>query len=174
MACLPVVLPNTFERASPSLTVDIEIVWGAGEGKTELGAFDAALAAAGIHNYNHVELSSVIPPDATVTETGTHDEAWPVGTLLASVLAANRSTVAGETIAAGLGWAKADAGGVFFEATGGSTENVQSLLHRGIESAKEHRPSWEWEAGIESRVVDHQVESAGAVVVAALYRPIPD
>lgn len=159
--------------APRSSAVDIEVVWGTGEGKTELAAFDAALAAGGIHNYNHVELSSVIPPEATVVERGTHERSWPVGTIVASVMAANRSTVSGETIAAGLGWARADEGGIFFEATAESVENVDSLIRRGIDSARSRRPEWTWGSGVETRVVEHRVETTGAAVVAALYRPIP-
>lgn len=152
--------------------MEIEIVWGTGEGGTALGAFDAALADAGIHNYNHVQLSSVIPADATLTETGTHDRRWPVGTIVASVLAATESTVPGETIAAGLGWCEADEGGVFFEATGESVENVNVLVRRGIASAKDHRPTWTWEDDVGSRVAAHTVETNGAAVVAAIYRPL--
>lgn len=40
----------------------IDVVWGHGEGKTSLSAFDRTLLEAGIHNLNLIPLSSVIPP----------------------------------------------------------------------------------------------------------------
>ena len=153
--------------------MEIEIVWGSDEGTTPLGAFDAALADAGVHNYNHVRLSSVIPPDAAIVETGTHDGQWDVGTIVASVLASNESSTPGETIAAGLGWRRAEEGGIFFEGSGDSTDVVDSRVRRGIDSGTTHRPDWHWQDDIRTRVVDHTVERHGAVVVVALYRPLP-
>lgn len=152
--------------------MEIEIVWGTGEGSTALSAFDRALSEGGIHNYNLVTLSSVIPEDATVIERGTHEQAWDVGEFVAAVLAQNESPVEGETIAAGLGWATAEEGGVFFEATGESATNVETMVTRGVETAKETRESWSWHDGIETTVAEHTVEHTGAVIVAAIYRPV--
>ena len=152
--------------------MEIEIVWGAGEGPTGLSAFDAALAAAGIHNYNLVPLSSIIPPDATLAETGMHEPSWPVGSLIGTVMASNRSSTPGDTISAGLGWTLADRGGVFFEEHGESVEHVEHQIKRGLNAAREHRPAWAWESNIETRAIEHRVEANGAVVVAALYRAI--
>lgn len=152
--------------------MEIEIVWGAGEGTTDLGAFDAALAHAGIHNYNLVRLSSVIPETATVVETGTHDGRWAVGELVGAVVADHNSTTPGETVAAGLGWARASRGGVFFEATAATGEEVERLVRAGVESGMQTRPTWDWEGGIETRVVEHTVEAGGAAVVAAVYGPV--
>lgn len=154
------------------MSVEIEIVWGAGDGQTALGAFDAALSAAGIENYNHVRLSSVIPADARIIEQGTHDQRWDVGSIVASVLSSRRSTVSGETIAAGLGWAIAEEGGIFFEETGASTDTVDSLIKRGIESGKIHRSDWNWQDDVATRICEHTVDDNGAVVVAALFRPL--
>ncbi len=50
----------------------IDIVWGGSEGKTLLSAFDRALLNAGIHNFNLIPLSSVIPPQSVIHETGTY------------------------------------------------------------------------------------------------------
>jgi len=152
--------------------MEIEIVWGTGEGNTALSAFDAALSEGGIHNYNLVTLSSVIPADATVTVDGSHDRQWPVGEFVGTVLAENESAVEGATIAAGLGWATADEGGVFFESTGESGANVEKMITRGIETARANRESWNWDAGIETKIVEHTVEHTGAAVVAAVYRPV--
>lgn len=150
----------------------IELVWGTGEGSTELSAFDAALADAGIHNYNLVTLSSVIPETETVALTGTHTRQWDVGELVAVVLAENESTITGETIAAGLGWAQAEQGGIFFEATAESRENVNALLERGLQSAKSVRDDWNWTADTNTKIVEHTVEQNGAAIVSAIYRPV--
>ncbi|WP_338739089.1 pyruvoyl-dependent arginine decarboxylase [Haloplanus salilacus] len=152
--------------------MDIEIVWGTGEGKATLSAFDEALSVGGIHNYNLVTLSSVIPEGATVVERGTHEERWDVGELVAVVLAENESTVGDETIAAGLGWATAEEGGVFFEGSGENAANVEKRITRGIETAKGTRDAWAWHDGIETKVVEHTVDRAGSVVVSAVYRPV--
>ena len=152
--------------------MEIELVWGTGEGATALSAFDAALADGGIHNYNLVTLSSVIPPEASVVRQDTHTREWPVGEFVATVLSKNTSTVTGETIAAGLGWAQATEGGVFFEATAESGENVDALLVRGVQTAQSVRDDWNWQTEIQTKIVEHTVTHNGAVVVAALYRPV--
>lgn len=152
--------------------MEIELVWGTGEGATALSAFDAALADGGIHNYNLVTLSSVIPEGASVIRRGRHTRTWPVGEFVGTVLSENASTVTGETIAAGLGWAQADEGGVFFEATAESTENVEALLNRGIQTAQSVRDDWNWQTGTETKIVEHTVAENGGAVVAALYRPV--
>lgn len=152
--------------------MQVEVVWGTGEGRTALGAFDSALADGGIHNYNLVTLSSVIPEGATVVEKNEHKRRWGVGEMVGVVLSENESTVSGETIAAGLGWATADEGGVFFEASSGSGKNVKELVTRGVETGKEQRSEWNWDGGIETRVVEHTVEENGAAIVSAVYEPI--
>lgn len=152
--------------------MNLEIVWGTGEGETSLSAFDAALSAAGIHNYNLVTLSSVIPDGATVEPTGTHERAWDVGEVVSVVMAKNESTVPGETIAAGLGWATAAEGGIFFEEVADSPSNVEEFVTRGVRTAKDTRGTWDWEAGIDRQIVDHTVAENGAAVVAAVYGPI--
>lgn len=152
--------------------MDIQIVWGTGEGKTTLGAFDSALADAGIHNYNLVTLSSVIPKNATIESVGEHDREWEVGELVSVILAESESNITGETIAAGLGWATADEGGIFFEAAAESANNVKVLLERGIQTAQSERDGWNWKSGIDTRIVEHRVEDNGAAIVSAIYRPV--
>jgi len=152
--------------------MEIEIVWGTGEGNTTLSAFDTALSKGGIHNYNLLTLSSVIPEEASVSVIGTHEQRWDVGEIVAVILAENKSPVEGETISAGLGWAMAEEGGVFFEASGENAENVERMIRQGIETAKENRESWRWEEAVETKVVEHTVERSGATIVSAVYRPV--
>ena len=44
----------------------VRIVWGSSRGPTALSAYDAALAAANVHDYNVVHVSSVLPAGANV------------------------------------------------------------------------------------------------------------
>lgn len=147
--------------------MEIDVVWGTAEGPTELSSFDAALAEAGIHNYNLLQLSSVVPPDATVVEAGHHDQSAPTGTPVSVVLAERSSSTPGETMAAGLGWASSPSGGVFMEATGDSELAVQEELQASLEGAMAIR-EWDWSE--ETLCVrGHTVEDTGSVVVAAVY-----
>jgi arginine decarboxylase len=80
-----------------------------GTGRTELSAFDAALVAAGIGNYNLLPLSSVIPPGTDLVEQNVYDA--PIDTFgqrLYVVRAEQRSSVLGEWVGAGIGWTQMD------------------------------------------------------------------
>jgi hypothetical protein len=52
------------------MRVRVDIVWGEGEGKTPISAYDCALSKAGIAHFNLISLSSVIPPHSTMRECG--------------------------------------------------------------------------------------------------------
>lgn len=151
----------------------IELVWGTGSGRTELGAFDAALSDANIHNYNLVELSSVVPEGATVERVGALDPGrWTTGDLLAVVLASNTSATEDDCIAAGLGWELAEEGGVFMENDAETVEACEKLLDANLADAREIR-DWHWTGEGGTKVIDHVVgDEAGAVVVAAVFHPI--
>ncbi len=73
------------------------LVVGAGEGRSELTAFDAALYDAGVGNYNLVKMSSIMPPGAKPSQL--HDD-LPPGSLLPVAYGAITSAVPGETISA--------------------------------------------------------------------------
>src|SRR5205085_9575333 len=53
-------------RVGRARSVRIVVSHGTGEGPTPLAAFDKALLAAGVENYNLIRLSSVIPPGAGI------------------------------------------------------------------------------------------------------------
>jgi arginine decarboxylase len=93
----------------------IRVAWGTGTGPTAMASYDAALADAGVHNYNLVSVSSVVPADATVEQVGTAPDLGPVGGRLTVVQA--RATAAGPGRAgAALGWSRTDGGaGLFYE-----------------------------------------------------------
>jgi arginine decarboxylase len=107
----------------------IPVVTGIGHGGTLLSAFDDALRASGVHNYNLVPLSSVIPPE---TEVVPHERYVPPtdehGHRLYVVKAEVRSDHVGTVIAAGVGWYQwGDGRGVFVEhETAGSTYEAVS------------------------------------------------
>lgn len=98
--------------------MNIKLVKGFGQGSTKLSAFDAALQAAGVSNYNLIVLSSVIPPKAIIERIEKYDtpvNEW--GHKLYVIKAEERSDIKGEAIAAGLGYYQFedDMRGIFVE-----------------------------------------------------------
>lgn len=151
----------------------IEVVSGGGEGRTAVGAFDAALADAGIADYNLVEFSSIIPPDATVVTRGTYEGAYPVGTPVGVVLASAHADP-GRTAAAGLGWVIAVEGGVLMETGGDSEATCRESLRKALADARQHR-NWDWthdEMIIRSFPAEGNTDRRSAVVVAAVYEAL--
>lgn len=116
--------------------MNIYIVSGNGEGKTELSAFDNALFKLGVHNYNYIVLSSVIPPGSKVIEIDKYSaEGGQWGHKLYAVKAEARSSKPGEFIGAAVGWYQADDGrGVFVEheVHGTSESEVKAKLERMV------------------------------------------
>lgn len=97
--------------------MEIKVVCGIGHGKTTLSAFDSALKEAGVYNYNLIILSSIIPPNSSISKVRkyeTPEEEY--GHKLYLIKAEIRSDEAGKFIAAGLGWYQLEDGrGVFVE-----------------------------------------------------------
>lgn len=97
--------------------LNVLIVSGIGAGETTLSAFDAALAEAGIHNFNLIKVSSILPRGWGVEPLDRY-EAHPdeYGQRLYVVMAEVRTDRVGTTIGAGLGWYQAEDGrGLFAE-----------------------------------------------------------
>lgn len=147
--------------------MEVEVVWGSAEGRTELGALDGAFAAAGIQDYNLVELSSVVPSGATVVEAGSHERTAPRGTAVAVVLA-EAVVTDDETAVAGLGWHLAAEGGVFYEASGRSVENCRERIRKGLTDARELR-DWDWGPDPDLRIQAQSADTPTASVVAAVF-----
>jgi arginine decarboxylase len=151
--------------------VSIRIVAGTATGPTPLAAYDAALADAGVHNYNLVRLSSVIPADATIERVGTAGDLGPPGERL-SVVEASADATGLATVSAALAWARADSGpGVFYEA--GDTTDVATLTERvrdGIAAGMELR-EWTFAGDVETRTatLDVPTDACGAAVVLGVY-----
>ncbi|MFB6161683.1 MAG: pyruvoyl-dependent arginine decarboxylase [Haloferacaceae archaeon] len=147
----------------------VPLVSGTGSGPTELDAFDAALAEAGVCEYNLVELSSVLPAGAEPA-VGAPVPDWRTGELVATVLAA---ATGDGPVAAGIGWTLAEEGGVFYEETTADAATCEKRLRTGLARARERR-DWTWTDGVETEVVAHEPagDRAGAAVVAAVYGPV--
>jgi arginine decarboxylase len=112
----------------------IRVVWGTGSAHTAKGSFDRALAAAGIHQYNLRELSSVVPAGADLELAGTAPDLGPTGNALDAVIA-RQTSPPGTRASAGLAWARADDGaGIFYEVGDHDPESVAELLRSGIET----------------------------------------
>jgi arginine decarboxylase len=150
----------------------IELVWGTAEGRTAKGAFDAALMEAGIGDYNVVRYSSILPPDGEVRKTGSLERDFEVGVPLGTVIADHVSSSTGEDVAAGIGLAQAEDGGVFMEESGaGTADTIEARIEDDLEQGRSLREDWTF-SDQDITVVDHTVEEVGAVVVAAVFRPL--
>ena len=148
----------------------IVIVKGIGEGSTALSAFDDALHNAGIGDFNLVELSSIIPKNASIEIQEKFDIPYDVGRIQPVVLSHSESDEKGCEISAGLGWALAHEGGVFIEISGcfaetKCLENIKSTLDDMIK-----RRAWKWQNIFHNYTVSTIVkDSFSSVVVCAIY-----
>lgn len=96
--------------------MEIIMTTGKGVGKTPLSAFDAALKDAGVHNYNLITLSSIVPPNTVIKQRKFTSPDSEYGHKLYVVKAEIRSREAGKYIGAALGWYQLEDGrGVFVE-----------------------------------------------------------
>lgn len=114
----------------------IRVVWGSGTGPTKLAAYDAALADAGVENYNLVTVSSVVPGGVPVEATETAPDLGPIGNRLTVVEAC--ATVAGAASAtAALGWCRRpdDGPGLFYECAGEiDGEEADRRIREGLDA----------------------------------------
>jgi len=124
----------------------IRIVWGTGAGPTAMAAYDDALAAANVHNYNLVAVSSVVPATASIEAVGEAPDLGPAGERLTVV--EGRATVdpgSSEPAVAGLGWDREpDGPGIFYEASGTDSDAVLDAVEAGLAAGRELR---EWSFG---------------------------
>jgi arginine decarboxylase len=129
----------------------IYVVRGVGTAATAMASYDAALAAANVHNYNLVRVSSVIPADATVEAVDTAPDLGPAGNRL-TVVEARETVAAGgaETVAAAIGWTTGPGPGLFYEAAGTDPAAVRERVERGLTAGRDLR---EWTFDTEEVVV---------------------
>jgi arginine decarboxylase len=114
-----------------------------GQASTELAAFDAALIAAGVANFNLIRLSSVIPPACEVVRVDrcafTEQESW--GDRLYAVYAEQRTSQLGEQAWAGIGWVQdpMTGQGLFVEHEGQTEAKVRGLLAASLRDLQGNR-----------------------------------
>jgi arginine decarboxylase len=149
---------------------EIHIVWGSGEGKTEISAFDKALEKAGIHNFNLIQLSSVIPPETRIIERGRYrNSKSSVGDKIYVVLSTIISKQTGKEISAGLGWVQSKEGGIFFEYAGEFPVSIcKETIEIGLNEMMSIR-KWDWDDSIKLKVISHKVRKIGCCMIAAVY-----
>lgn len=123
--------------------MEIHIASGVASGPTKLAAFDAALHAAGIANFNLIMLSSVIPPQSKIIE---HDDriaeiqgGW--GDRLYVVKADYRTSTPGVEACAGIGWIidETTGQGLFVEHEGENKEQVERQITHSLEALMDTR-----------------------------------
>lgn len=155
----------------------IRVAWGTATGPTATASYDRALAAANVHNFNLVTVSSVIPADAALEVVGTAPDLGAVGDRL-TVVQGRATHGPGEAGAAGIGWARSESGrGIFYEADGPDEATVRDRIERGLDAGKDLR-DWAWLPGDGDAVVVEATPDPAAystAVVIAAYgesRPI--
>ncbi|MDR9380839.1 MAG: pyruvoyl-dependent arginine decarboxylase [Natronomonas sp.] len=149
----------------------IRIVWGTAAGPTAMASYDAALAAANVHNYNLVSVSSVIPANAEIEVVGEAPDLGPPGERLTVV--EGRSTIAPgnvEPAVASLGWSReANGPGIFYETSGTDPDAVRSRIDAGLAAGRELR-DWAFEDdGRRTVVAESSPNRHTTAVVLAVY-----
>lgn len=129
----------------------IRISRSQGSGPTRLAAFDAALVAAGLENFNLVPLSSIIPVGSSVEVVAPADQLRGVhGDLLYCVYAASYATVPGTEAWAGIAWGlryDESGSGLFVEHAGPTEQAVNADLSATLGDMMAKRPHHYHEGG---------------------------
>ncbi|AFK19744.1 pyruvoyl-dependent arginine decarboxylase subunit alpha [Haloferax mediterranei ATCC 33500] len=147
----------------------IRVVRGVGTAPTEMASYDAALAAANIHNYNLVAVSSVVPGDATVEEVEVAPDLGPAGNRLTVVQARQTTSTPGETAVAGLGWATGSGPGLFYEATGTNESAVRKAVVDGLDAGKGLR-DWSFDdEQVALTTAEHEDDGYTTAITVAAY-----
>ncbi|MEY7848889.1 pyruvoyl-dependent arginine decarboxylase [Natrarchaeobius sp. A-rgal3] len=155
----------------------IRVVWGAASGPTAMASYDAALADAGVENYNLVAVSSVIPAGVGVETVGTAPDLGPAGERLTVV--ESRATAAGDErseadtqVSAALAWSRdVDGGpGLFYEYGGRTDANdAEERVRAGLAAGQELR-GWQFdEPSVVCESVDVDPGGYTTAVVLAVY-----
>lgn len=115
-----------------------------GTGPTRLAAFDAALRAAGVANFNLLYLSSVIPPGTEMVPCGARRPSlggrW--GDRLYVVMAQQREHERGRQAWAGIGWVQeaTTSKGLLAEHEGQAEDQVRGDIHSTLTALCAGRP----------------------------------
>lgn len=121
----------------------IQVSAGTGTGPTKLAAFDAALQAAGIANYNIIRLSSIIPPGSEIQNLDGPVTKQPGkwGDRLYAVMAEFRADTPNVAAWAGIGWVqnKKTGEGLFVEHEGANEIQVRKDIEQSLEALMKTR-----------------------------------
>lgn len=151
---------------------EIRVVWGSATGPTAMSSYDAALAAANVHNYNLVTVSSVIPRGPPVERVGTAPDLGPAGNAL-TVVQSRQTVDPGATApaVAGVGWLRSRSGrGLFYEATGRDRASVREAIREGLAAGADLREwTFEDDATIQLATADPDPDAYATAVVVAAY-----
>lgn len=158
-------------RPAPALT--IEVASGVGRGPTKIAAFDGALRQAGVHNFNLIYLSSVVPPGSVITPLEEGAAATPVGEWgdrLYVVMASERVDEPGKEAWAGVGWVQQEGSnkGLFVEHEGNSEAQVRRDIAESLRSLCEGRPETfgPVQSVVRGAVCENEDDAVCALVVA--------
>ena len=155
--------------SSPGL--DIVVTSGTGSGPTELAAFDAALAAAGVAQFNIIRLSSLIPPGSRVLvpePVRPLQGVW--GDRLYAVYADSRVATPGERACAALGWVQDEhsGAGVLVEGAGSCEREVEEEVAATLQDLVARRPGRYRRQELRTVSAECDGVPVAAVVVAAV------
>jgi arginine decarboxylase len=144
------------------------VLWltqGVAEGDTRLNAFDNALIAAKIGQFNLVKVTSVAPRNAIVFNEPIEIEAASV---VPAVLATAQSSTPGEIITAciGIGFGKDSHGMIMEHAGPGHPEEMEPIVRRMVDESFARRGLTLEKVVVRS--ASHCVERMGAAVSAAV------
>ena len=116
----------------------IQIASGTGSGPTKLSAFDAALHAAGVANYNLIRLSSIVPPKSKIVavEGPVTKQPGKWGDRLYVVMAETRVDTPNVEAWAGIGWVqdKKTGKGLFVEHEGANEHTVRRDITQSLKA----------------------------------------
>jgi arginine decarboxylase len=145
----------------------VSIVAGAGEGTTDLNAFDHALMDAGIANLNFIRVTSIFPQGARIVPL----RSFAPGVLMPAVYARISRHTPGERIAAAVGIGISTEGyGVIMEHShAGTAENAEEIVRRMVEEALATRKLQTREVVVATK--GHVVQRMGCAIAAVLLWP---
>jgi arginine decarboxylase len=142
------------------------ITVGASEGLTPLNAFDGALVAAGIGQYNLVKVTSIVPPQAERSDVLT----LLTGSIAPAAFATIHSVMPEEMIAAAVSVAipsnRSLPGLIMEYSDQGHKGEVEEIVRRMAEEGMKLRGYKI--ASLESLAVEHRVERIGCVIAAVI------
>ncbi len=161
------------EKHHDRSALDITVRTATGTGRTLLAAFDDALLAAGVANFNLLTLSSVIPPGSSIREGVTERLAGGHGDRLYCVASVGYADHPGELVSAGLGWATdATTGGLFVEHSGGSEQSVSEQIQLSLEDMSRNRGGG-YDHVRQAVISAHCIDKPVCALAIAAYQVVP-